>query len=363
MLILHFTDIHLNHRKKDPLGIILEEGINSRLQEKINFYRWLRKLVNDLRPDLIIDNGDVFDPRTAALPTSLRETYINECVLPLAKTEIPFRIIGTNHGSDGEFHAISSEMEIFKHFSSTVRFVRTPKREIINGLEFWYIPYGMTVPDSIYKSKEAIIFGHFTVKGIYPDPHPIELDTKRIRKAVLGHIHNRIEQGRILYPGAVFPNDFAEAQLRETSPYVYCSLFEVTEDSIEETILEFKDVIRAQYFRVYDEQEIHRLPIQKDNIIKITIVKPTNDFLPKSEIRELIPVRIRELYINLIVQTEDIEPPESHSTTFLQPDKILSTYIPLAGAANLGIEKVNALWQLSKGFLEKAQERAYRGEL
>lgn len=322
MNVLWMTDLHLS--ENDKLGII-ENGINSRLEEK---KRFLQQVVNHCLEnsiDMVIDGGDIFDPRTSSVSAELRQIYVDNFIRPCVEMKQPVRIIGTNHGSDGDFNALGAEALLFPEF---IKLITKPGREVFkektpDEMIFWYIPYGFDVPSPVYDTPDkSIIWGHFGLEGLYPDPHAITVEQTKIKKAIVGHTHNepeKLKESKIWYSGASFPNNFGEIENFGRGRFWQLTF---KENKIIPTTVYFPDVNPLMYF-IITPDKLEGLSIADNAIVKIKIKGKKSEITKFSVeyIKTLYP-QIKELYLEYQA-TEDSDFTTGTSTEFT-PEEIIT---------------------------------------
>ncbi len=312
MKVLWLTDLHL--KEKDKLGLI-ENGVSSRLQEKLNFLDYIVNTAIEEKVDFVIDGGDIFDPRTSSIPAELRKLYVKHFILPLSKTDIKVRILGTNHGADGDFNAIDPEALLFP--TNIKLITKVGREEADENNLFWYVPYGFKIPEEAY-SEKTTIFGHFALEGVYPDPHAIAVQHEKIKIAIIGHIHNQqiAKNQKIYYTGASFPNNFGEIPETPGARFIIWNFDESLPIPDERY---FKDVTPVQYFKL----TMNELPLAIENLFEVgaiikIVLKGQRGLITKiseAHIHQKFP-EAKEIYIDYDIDTEmqigtvseDVEP-------------------------------------------------------
>jgi DNA repair exonuclease SbcCD nuclease subunit len=91
MKIFHISDTHIGYsayRKATP------DGINQREYDTYNAFRQFVNYALDIKPDLIIHSGDLFD---SVRPNNRAITFAIKQLIRISKAKIPFVVIAGNH--------------------------------------------------------------------------------------------------------------------------------------------------------------------------------------------------------------------------------------------------------------------------
>jgi len=210
-------DIHL--RRTDPLGIIEEDGLNTRLKDKIQTLQTSVQYACSNNATHLVFLGDIFD---AINPPEWLKKLFWETVEPALTQNIQIRIIIGNHDRTGLTYNFSGDdiikPENVKIFPNAAYF---ENYKLPNRAEDFVVQY---VP---YKKREGIIseltsspdmlFGHFEIEGAELAPDNTQMRQGIDRKDVhgrliwLGHIHKFQEfRPGFAYIGSCVKCDFGE---------------------------------------------------------------------------------------------------------------------------------------------------------
>ena len=91
MKIFHISDTHIGYsayRKATP------DGINQREYDTYNAFKQFVNYALDIKPDLIIHSGDLFD---SVRPNNRAITFAIKQLIRISKAKIPFVVIAGNH--------------------------------------------------------------------------------------------------------------------------------------------------------------------------------------------------------------------------------------------------------------------------
>ena len=376
--LLWFSDLHLS--TKDKLGIINSEGKNTRLEEKIKFLDSIVAAVDFLNPDIVVDGGDVFDSGNTAIPAALRKLYVEHFIVPMDKVkkayrkDLQVRILKANHDSDGEYDALSSEAILLNRDEyKRVAVVESAQVEWIAGVQFVFLPYNEEFPHiNNPRPDMTIVCGHFTIPNVgFPDRKMIELDPSKYKKAIIGHIHTRIEGDKFIYPGSCFPQNFKEVEDRG-DPFVYFSLFEIVVDEklenevVHDEIIEVRETQYScssiitypnQYFKIF-ASEIGNLPIRNNSIVKIKIKgsKESSLAINRLSLKDKYP-QAAEIFIEY-----DLTESALTNTTAVDvdPNSIVTGIVPLylGTQLNFDLDLMHSYIDYGLDKMKKAQMRS-----
>ena len=183
-------DIHL--KRTDPLGVIGEDGLNTRLRDKLNAVGHCVKTAVEKEATHLVFLGDIFE--TINPSEKLRELFWSE-VAPAIEKDIEIRIIIGNHDMTGQTHNLASDkltarksIQIYGSGSHTEYLQVEDKQIVVN-----YIPYTEDKPH--FHENTDILFAHLEVDGAIlgddnmPMRNPLKPKDIPGRLRWLGHIH------------------------------------------------------------------------------------------------------------------------------------------------------------------------------
>ena len=215
-------DLHL--RRTDPLGIVEEDGLNSRLKDKLEALGSIVQYACTNHATHLELLGDIFD---AVNPSEkLKELFWLE-LKPALDANIEIRIIIGNHDRTGLTYNFSGDKIIVQNnikIISNDYFVdrlKLPNRK--KELVVRHIPYGIKekVTENLHVSSSScepdMLFGHFEIEGaqLAPDNAQIrqgfKVEEVPGRLVWLGHIHKFQEfRPGFAYIGSTVKCDFGE---------------------------------------------------------------------------------------------------------------------------------------------------------
>lgn len=215
-------DLHL--RRTDPLGIVEDDGMNSRLRDKLNSLQTIIQYACENNASHLVFLGDVFD---AINPPEWLKKLFWETVKPALQRNIQVRIIIGNHDRTGMTYnfsgdavIVSDNIKIFTdHCIEDQKLPGRPQQD----MRVWYLPYKKQedILENLHCASSScvpdIVFGHFEIDGaeLAPDNTQIRhgVDQKEVpgRLVWLGHIHKFQEfRAGFAYIGSCVKCDFGE---------------------------------------------------------------------------------------------------------------------------------------------------------
>lgn len=220
-------DLHL--KRTDPLGVINSQGINTRLQDKLEALSAIvTKAIVDRATHLIF-LGDIFD---AVNPPEFLKHRFWSALKPAVDNHLEIRILLGNHDTTGVASNFLGDSLICP---SHVKILSQPMQErlLVEGkpeepIHVTYLPYMTheqteTELQTLAKTGvRGLVFGHFEVEGAELAPDNSKIQTGFDRKMVcglgdlvwLGHIHKHQklvkDQAQYAYVGSVVKCDFGE---------------------------------------------------------------------------------------------------------------------------------------------------------
>ena len=249
-------DIHL--RRTDPLGIIGENGLNTRLEDKLSALSQAITLAVSTQATHICLLGDIFD---AINPSETLKRLFWECMKPAIDVGVQIRIIIGNHDRTGQMFNFSGDEPIMptnvamiKHDLLTET-LNLPNRK--EPFSIKYIPFKSSaeIVEDLKKVSDVTL-GHFEVKGaiLAPDNHKLknEIDMSTVKDSLiwLGHIHKHQE----------FAENFAYI-----GSCVQCDFAEVTEKKVFGSIDVFPDGQFTTEYHEIIQRPMHQINIQEDD--------------------------------------------------------------------------------------------------
>jgi len=218
MRITAISDIHL--RNIDSWGVI-QEGINSRLRDRINILKFAINYGIENKSDLFVIGGDICDKMNPS--ESLRKIFIETAVIPLVNAGIPIVLVVGNHDTNFSISSFETDSLLLDSVKEGIlTFVSSPIILDIQNNPIYFIPYGADIPQENEGCR--ILFGHHGIEGAETGvgvkqragEEKQALDFKAFEYTFLGHYHKPQElitsyqHNRIIYIGSTNIWDMGE---------------------------------------------------------------------------------------------------------------------------------------------------------
>jgi DNA repair exonuclease SbcCD nuclease subunit len=255
MRILFFTDPHLNVKLFNHLT---PQGINARLPEFVDTFKWLSELCNLKNVDRVVCGGDIFNSVADLLPP-----YFNFSFWALDQLNRPLDILDGNHDKYDQIYKpldpmkklgrVWSEPASFYEHNLELRVVMIP---FIREEELLVNTYETLLDMS---DDPTLVFIHQGLAGRIPDnlAIPKELFTSRpyIKHVFAGHYHFAFDEGNIHYPGSLFALNFGDSQVEKRYVMIYDSKTNEVEKIENEHAARFISMTQPQFNKMFDEFE------------------------------------------------------------------------------------------------------------
>jgi len=244
----HLADVHLGGWKQEPM-----QNLNF-----LSFQTAINKCV-DAKPDFVIIAGDLFD--TAYPGIEILKGTFGE-LKKLKDSRIPCFIIAGSHDysvSGKTFLDVLEKAGFCKNVADYEEIDEDTIRlnpVIHEGIAFYGYPgrkSGLEVPD-IRKIKLNDAPGMFkifllhTTLDLVVGSLPIEsVESALLPKAdyyALGHIHVEFNKDNFVYPGPVFPNNFAE--LEDLGQGSFCFVDTDAQNTLERIRIKIKETLKIK---------------------------------------------------------------------------------------------------------------------
>jgi len=158
------SDLHI--RSVDKYGKINPEGLNTRLQDRLDNINKSINYAIEHEADYWICLGDVFDKINPA--EMLRDKFI-KTISPLIEHNISIIILIGNHDTDFKVHSFMTEAKLLNTLDSkAITIISEPVTMKLKGVECLFIPFtddDDAITALLKKYKKKIVFGHFGVNG------------------------------------------------------------------------------------------------------------------------------------------------------------------------------------------------------
>ncbi|MBM3700798.1 MAG: hypothetical protein FJW68_07825 [Actinobacteria bacterium] len=291
MKIAITSDIHLKSISPKTAQLQLEDIADTGMQnpERFNALRNILDQMLELQIPHLIIAGDLFDAMS-------QDYSVFDFLAAQPKySDINFYIIPGNHDS-----LISS-----KYFTAkNIQVFNEPEIVAINGsqVKFFFIPYipaksmGEVIAGYIEKNRQGaaalegtwILVGHGDYLGANTEPNIYEkgiympLSRRDIEfygpaKAMLGHIHKKMQAGKVIYPGSACGMDINETGKKS---FVVLDLndLSIAQKTIDTDVIFINEaivMIPAENEQVYIEEKIKEitksLDLSKEEIGKVRL--------------------------------------------------------------------------------------------
>jgi DNA repair exonuclease SbcCD nuclease subunit len=185
MKIVHTADIHLGFRAYERIL----KGFNARELDIYNTWLVLLKRVEEIKPDLVIIAGDLFN---ANRPSNLAKSVSDD----LWNLSVPVLLIPGNHDS-GTLYDVPPITPLKKFSNITV--VLEQKVVSFSDHSFFCVPWTTRKIDF---QRADFLVGHLSVKGPREFPDGIQVPAY-YQHCFLGHLHYPYVRGNYCYAGSI----------------------------------------------------------------------------------------------------------------------------------------------------------------
>jgi exonuclease SbcD len=240
--VILIGDSHI--QRTDPLGIIEEDGLNTRLKDKLSAISFCVDYAVK-HNHMIVFLGDTFH---ALNPSETLRRMFWKTLKPALDKNLQIRILIGNHDTTGQSYNFSSDKEIL---ASNIKIIQTYESEVFGNQICHYMPFAPK--EKIlewFKNVKSndLVLGHFEIEGaeLAPDNMTIRQGLKLsdiTGMCLLGHIHKHqiLRQSPLVaYVGSNVKCDFGEVNNRK--------VFAVVGDKVE-----FIDIPQRPMYQI----EIH----------------------------------------------------------------------------------------------------------
>ena len=315
MKLFIYTDVHWC--KFSSVIRDIGDKYSVRLEHLLDSINWAENLAVENNCDMVINLGDFFD-----------SPVINDTEMAafseIKWAPIPHKVLLGNHEIQNRNKEVSSA-HIFKLLGFDL--IIDPKKELINDVEFCYLPYTFEFPEinSIFGeyNTKRIVFSHNDIEGVQLGGYTFDkgfslLDIEKNCDLFLnGHIHAKGEFGNMINLGNLCGQNFGEnfaphnAYILDTdtleltpfeNPYSFnfykldCTQYvkfpkfknnpvvsiKVSEDTLEEARKQasgIKDLIHVKYIIIPKVEENDDVIKVEEDIIQIDHLKSLKDYI------------------------------------------------------------------------------------
>jgi len=212
--VVAIADTHLKATEK--YGKPNPDGVNTRLQDKIDAINRAVKYALENDVDLFVHLGDVYDKIN---PSEFLRSKFLQAIKPLIG-KIPIVIIIGNHDTDENVFSLMADDVLLETLQSEdIMIFDDPTELEIGGVEFLILPWkkDSVIEKELKACKDKIVLGHFGVDGAVASGSEFVL-SKGVSQALfsrhiytfLGHYHRHQHTDKFMYVGSIARADFGE---------------------------------------------------------------------------------------------------------------------------------------------------------
>jgi len=263
----------------------------------------------------IIQLGDIFESRKA-VGTIAGNNYVEAFLKPIDDLDISlYQILGNHDCFYNQTASLNSPNMFFRlvdSFTNKFHLISKPETHIIDGLEFYMIPWG-NFSSEIIEARSEYVCGHFEIldfeyrKDIRATRGYTQTNFQNYIRVFSGHFHKQQEKENIIYPGSLIPLNFGEVD------YEHGFYLLDTETENLEWIPNTTNIFTKLSYN--PTEEIPRKELIENKVVKIiaTNVKDQIKFEQwKSQIETMNPIEVKVATLNIDypnnnIQNEEIE--------------------------------------------------------
>jgi DNA repair exonuclease SbcCD nuclease subunit len=205
------------------LGLV-SDGL-SRLEEQRRVLKHTVEVVGDLKPDLFVDLGDLFDsPKPAPDAVAAAVRYFGE----LARLPTDCHLLAGNHDKPtrGSVNSLLPFVELGEILEGSPTIHLEPGYHPTDRALLLFLPF-VTDAEARAAGGEIVVFSHLEVPGArYADDDRTQrdvgtkipdslLESERVLRVYAGHVHRYQELERVTVVGSALHVDFGEATDRK----------------------------------------------------------------------------------------------------------------------------------------------------
>lgn len=353
MKIIHYTDTHWYpfHQFSSPT----RNALTTRHMETIECHEWIAKMIRKLKPDLVVNGGDLVHQQGSVDTDTLHALTIGEGAIEeaCADLKIKRRILVGNHDKKSDEAKLSHSTHFLKYWP-TVELLDSC--EVRDGIAF--IPHSHFSDADFAKALNSVqgqrlAFSHLDFKGAkfheaLSASHGLEPNVfKNFTRVVNGHYHLAQELGNIFMTGT--PQYFSFREPRNDIPKGI--LYIDTETNRYERI---PNPVSPGWL-MFDEPEVAQIKdLSKNNYLMINVTSKgiledhglTDEFLREFKGHEII-TDVERIKPNLITDGEAVD------VNMKSEEENLSEYIDLH--QDMPDEERDTLKQLGAELISKAR--------
>jgi len=325
MRIIASGDYHLSLR--EPYGIMRAEGINTRLQDKLDAISQIVDYAVKNKADLFITVGDEMDQLNP--PEILRYKFI-EVMSPLFHAGIPWRLIMGNHTYNNIYYNFQGEEKLLTLIGQTdFKIISEPTIEDFKGeplkdtrdskgIPLSYLPwcYIKDAETFLKANPNRIVFGHLPIKGALLNDYEVRSkeglnNISNQRFIFMGHYHKYQSSNNWCYVGSPIRCDFSERNQEKGFLDI-----QVETNGLDYTFIEIKDrdFLQLEFSEPSDPMEYINNMTDIDGAIVKVKLSGTNPWIYSVNKTEV--VKTLELKKALKVLSPEIEVLENKKKKF-----------------------------------------------
>jgi DNA repair exonuclease SbcCD nuclease subunit len=320
----------------DPLGKVTQNGINSRLQEKLKIIEDISKKAVDEKVDFIVFNGDIFNMPN---PSSKLRYYLYKAINKLFHNNIKIFFVGGNHDSEGTFNALMADELLLKSYFGEDEYnsffvVTYPTIFDIENVKFGFLPYYRYSNEKFsealgYLKDCSILFSHLQIIGATDNNNNsltsgIEQEKiKNFKKVYLGHLHIPQSYQNYTYCGSPYHTDFGSPAYPKG--FILSTISDPLKNFIQEEFINTSKNDR-RFFNIqileHNQDAIFDLNKYEDSIIKLKI-KGNEQWVSTINSRKIVK-NFKESGAHLVFIDTEIEKEEREDNNELKSTETTS---------------------------------------
>jgi len=293
MKITVIADCHLNRALYKGIADKDDPSLSFRTADFLKAFESIIKTnIEDIKPDLIVINGDVFDSFD---PANNIRAFLYDQLRQLIDAKIPVIILVGNHDVCRKHHPLKPLLSLDL---KTVKIIESPRLVNFKNHVLMIFPYSMEVEQGKVElreqflefvesskkkikeeglNKEILFFGHFPVKGAKINTYSSAEDPT-VRKSFYNKSGKDISLADLDTIGAkyVFLGDFHQFQILETKKCIA-----MYSGSIEKT--DMSEIDQRKGFVVYDDEAEEIPELGKCRFIEYGACRPMIDLRGTSD--------------------------------------------------------------------------------
>lgn len=259
MKIACISDLHLNIVVYTKIYDSEYVGLPFRNGDFMRAFQWnVDKCINEIKPDLVVIGGDVYDYYE---PTNEVRGFFSNQIERFIEAKIPVIILIGNHDVCSKHHALKDIQELKL---KSIRVIEKPQIIKYKDTQLLLFPYSLDIERKVvsikeefnkfvaeFKSKDdkspAVFFGHFGVRGGTLSEYNVQKANVKIEKSFLNTNDKdvSVEDLDTIGAGHVILGDYHQHQVFDTK-----NCHAMYTGSIEKT--DFSEIKQPKGFILYD---------------------------------------------------------------------------------------------------------------